>query len=220
MFEELAAPFRADALHWRAQTVIFRNDKYSAMALAYMDARDVMARLDEVCGPANWQDSYTETATGRVMCTLQIRIDGEWIAKSDGAGGTDIEGDKGGISDAFKRAAVKWGIGRYLYDMETPWADCEGNTKGDKHYFRKWLPSAIAKFNMLANNVAPPRTSEPDGGVTALIAKINGCDTEMALQRVWTDAAEYVRNHPDKPKMVAAKDARKTAIAAMQQHAA
>ena len=41
--------------------------------------------------------------------------DGEWITKSDGADDSNIEGAKGGISDALKRAAVLFGIGRYLY---------------------------------------------------------------------------------------------------------
>mgnify|MGYP003677905025 CR=1 FL=1 len=95
--------------------------------LHYIDARDVMFRLDEVVGPLNWQDSYKEVM-GRIVCTLSIRFGDEWISKEDGAGDTKIEGDKGGISDAFKRSAVKWGCGRYLYyfpkDGGIPsWAD-------------------------------------------------------------------------------------------------
>ena len=95
--------------------------------LHHIDARDVMFRLDSVIGPLNWQDSYAEVL-GRVICTLKIRIGEEWISKSDGAGDTKIEGEKGGISDAFKRAAVKWGCGRYLYYLPgtkalPSWAD-------------------------------------------------------------------------------------------------
>ena len=123
MFSELSAPFPAGAIHWRAQTVT--KDGTKALALAYIDARDVMDRLDAVAGPANWRDSYVETPKGRTICTLEIRIDGEWIAKSDGAGDTDVEGEKGSISDALKRAAVKWGIGRYLYALGNVWAPCE-----------------------------------------------------------------------------------------------
>ena len=82
--------------------------------LAYIDARTVMKRLDEVVGINNWQTEYEE-CSGRIICKLSLRIDGEWITKCDGAGDTKIEGDKGGISDALKRAAVNFGIGRYLY---------------------------------------------------------------------------------------------------------
>lgn len=45
--------------------------------------------------------------------------------QTDGAENTDIEPVKGGLSDAYKRAAVKWGIGRYLYDMEAAWVDVD-----------------------------------------------------------------------------------------------
>ena len=79
--------------------------------LVYIDARDVMNRLDEVFGVAGWQAHY-DSVGGRMICKLGCKIDGNWITKSDGAGDTDIEGDKGGISDARKRAAVLWGIGR------------------------------------------------------------------------------------------------------------
>jgi hypothetical protein len=82
--------------------------------LSYVDARQVQNRLDEVVGTENWQTHFSEVC-GNYCCTLSLRIDGEWVAKSDGAGETSIEGDKGGFSDAFKRAAVSFGIARYLY---------------------------------------------------------------------------------------------------------
>lgn len=148
-FDELAAPFAKEAIHWRAQSVTKDGDK--AMALAYMDARNVMDRLDTVCGPANWSDSYTETPKGRLICTLSINLDGVWISKSDGAGDTDVEGDKGAISDALKRAAVKWGIGRYLYDMPTPWVPCESYEKNGKRHWRKWTADPWAFIR------SPPR---------------------------------------------------------------
>lgn len=123
--KKLKAPFPVENLHWKIGQ---RNkEKTRAEMLVYIDARDVMDRLDEVCG-LNWQDDYKEV-NGRIICT--ITIDG--ISKSDGAGDTNIEGDKGGISDAFKRAAVKWGIGRYLYDAGkyNTWIDIV-NEKGEQ----------------------------------------------------------------------------------------
>tara|TARA_R110002020_G_scaffold237180_5_gene449521 strand:- start:348 stop:773 length:426 start_codon:yes stop_codon:yes gene_type:complete len=82
--------------------------------LAYIDARNVMDRLDEVVGVANWQTKY-HWIGNRMICELSVNIDGTWITKSDGADDSNIEGAKGGISDALKRAAVLFGIGRYLY---------------------------------------------------------------------------------------------------------
>ena len=128
--QDLHKPFPANAIHWRVGST--DKSKTRGLALAYLDARNVMERLDDVCGQENWQDSYTETPTGRVLCTISINVDGKWVAKSDGAGNTDIEGDKGGISDAFKRAAVKWGIGRYLYALDSPWVAVETYGKSSK----------------------------------------------------------------------------------------
>lgn len=106
--EQLKAPFPVESLHWRMGKLNAKGDK--ALMLVYIDARDVMDRFDEVFG-SHWADDYKEVM-GRLVCT--ITIDG--ISKSDGAGDTNFEAEKGGLSDAFKRAAVKWGVGRYLYD--------------------------------------------------------------------------------------------------------
>lgn len=119
MFAALSEPFPADAIHWRVGATT--KDKDKGIGLAYIDARDVMDRLDEVVGCDAWQDTYAETNKGRILCALSLLINGEWITKSDGAGDTDVEGDKGGISDAFKRAAVKFGVGRYLYRLPNTW---------------------------------------------------------------------------------------------------
>lgn len=163
MFEELAAPFAPEAIHWRAQNVTEARGG-NALALAYIDARDVQDRLDAVCGPSNWKDEYVETAKGRVLCTLSIRHDGEWISKSDGAGDTDVEGEKGALSDALKRAAVKWGIGRYLYGLGNVWAPCElmmrdgkpvMNNKG-KPTWKAWKPEAKDIFAAKLAEVSRP----------------------------------------------------------------
>jgi hypothetical protein len=118
-WKALAAPFPPDAVSWRVGS-ISKQDNTKAKALAYLDARDVMNRLDAVAGPANWQCRYSHAAT-KTVCDIAIRVDGEWVWKADGAGDTDIEAEKGSLSDAFKRAAVRWGIGRYLYDLPSPW---------------------------------------------------------------------------------------------------
>lgn len=219
-FERLSAPFRPDDVSWRAQAVVKRDSGYAAMALAYMDARDVLARLDEVCGPANWQTSYQETAKGRVICTISIRVDGEWISKSDGAGDTAVEGEKGALSDALKRAAVQWGIGRYLYDMGTPWGDCDAYEKNGKIHFKKWLPSAHAKFRQLASNPPGPRVTAPDDSAQTLMAKIAEAETMAALISLWKANADFVRDSPERAALEAAKDARKAALTQMDQLAA
>ncbi len=118
----LKAPFPPDRISWRVGAT--NKDKNKGIALAYIDARDVMQRLDDVCGPENWQCDYPH-AGQKTVCRIGIRLDGEWVWKANGAGDTDIEADKGALSDAFKRAAVLWGIGQYLYDLDSPWVTLE-----------------------------------------------------------------------------------------------
>lgn len=128
IFDGLSAPFPADFIDWRVGST--NKDKTKGMALAYMDARAAMDRLDSVCGPGNWQNTYTQ-AGSIMICSIGIKFN-EWVWKSDGAGATDFEGEKGAMSDAFKRACVRWGVGRYLYDIRAPWVAIEAFGKSFK----------------------------------------------------------------------------------------
>lgn len=122
-FAQLAAPFPPDAISWRVGSTTQAKDK--GMALAYIDARDVMDRLDAVCGPGGWERRHPHVA-GTTTCEIAIWVEGRgWVVKSDGAGDTQVEAEKGSLSDAFKRTAVNWGIGRYLYDLPNTWVELE-----------------------------------------------------------------------------------------------
>jgi hypothetical protein len=127
IFARLAAPFHPSDIEWRVGAT--NADKTKAMALAYITSRAVMDRLDEVIGPENWRDEYDAGPDGGVICGLTLRINGEWITKWDGAENTEFEAIKGGLSDAFKRAGYKWGIGRYLYKLDIAWVGCEVHGK-------------------------------------------------------------------------------------------
>ena len=127
VFTRLADPFHPDDLEWRAGAT--NGDKTKALALAYITSRAVMDRLDEVLSPENWRDEYQPGPTGGLICGISLRINGEWITKWDGAENTQFEEVKGGLSGAFKRAAVKWGVGRYLYKLPNTWVTCEAKGK-------------------------------------------------------------------------------------------
>lgn len=116
--KRLQAPFPADDIEWRAQRSGIKNGSGWVSAIAYINNRAVQDRLDDVVGPENWKDEYDTSPVGGVLCGISIRINGEWVTKWDGADKTDIEPIKGGLSNSEKRAAVKWGIGRYLYKLE------------------------------------------------------------------------------------------------------
>jgi len=105
-----------------------------ALAAFYLDARAVQDRLDEVFGPDGWQTEYAVLPGGSVVCTLKTRWPGGvWISKSDVGSPSDQpdEGDrmKAAFSDATKRAAVQYGVGRYLYHLGRTWLDWDAQRK-------------------------------------------------------------------------------------------
>ncbi|WP_160665104.1 Rad52/Rad22 family DNA repair protein [Pseudarthrobacter sp. ATCC 49987] len=114
----LRAPFKPEDIEWRVQRSGVKGQSGWVQVIAYIDNRAVQNRLDDVVGPENWRDQFDTSPNGGILCGLSIRVNGEWITKWDGADNSDIEPIKGGLSNAMKRAAVQWGIGRYLYSLE------------------------------------------------------------------------------------------------------
>src|SRR5262245_34806699 len=121
--QALAAPFDVAEVKFKPQTVSGNR----ALAVPFVDARVIQDRLDDVLGVMGWQDSYECLPDGSVVCRLKIRLGDEWITKEDVGGQSEQpdEGDrrKAAFSDALKRAAVKFGIGRYLYRQKPMWVD-------------------------------------------------------------------------------------------------
>lgn len=95
---------------WRVQSISVNG----AICVAYIDSRQVQDLLDEVCGPENWQSDYKEVK-GNMFAGIGILINNQWVWKWDCGTESNTEKEKGEASDSFKRAAVKWGVGRFLY---------------------------------------------------------------------------------------------------------
>ena len=98
---------------WRVQS----SNQWGASCVAYIDARQVQDLLDEVCGAENWQCKYSEHK-GNLFCSIGIFKQDNWVWKSDCGTESNVEKQKGEASDAFKRAAVMWGVGRFLYSKK------------------------------------------------------------------------------------------------------
>lgn len=100
---------------WRAQMA---NAK-GAQCVAYIDSRQVAERLDAVVGAENWQSDY-RVVKDNLYAGIAIwnSNTAQWVWKWDCGTESNTEKEKGEASDSFKRAGVKWGIGRFLYDME------------------------------------------------------------------------------------------------------
>ena len=210
IFEQLRAPFPVDNVRWRIGHKT--KDKKKAMVLAYVDARDVQNRLDDVVGPDNWEVLYAEQPSGLLVSTLRIRFrskeknvdiaeDGtkettfhwedEWVAKSDGAGETAVEAEKGKVSDAFKRSAVVWGVGRYLYDLGTNWVNLK-NEYGD--FDPPKLPAwAIPKVNTPKKEEA----GSAEQPLFALVSQIKGDFGDLGKERLIAWAGYF--NIPTSP---------------------
>ena len=115
---------------WKVQS--YNSTKTKGSCVAYIDARDVMDLLDKAVGYENWKDEYLYV-NNQWLCGLSIRTEnGEWVTKWDTGTAGNMEAEKSAISDAFKRAGVKWGIGRFLYDLEIKWIDIKDKRPVDK----------------------------------------------------------------------------------------
>lgn len=115
----LQKPFAIEDIEFRVGST--SADKSKGIALAYLTNRAIMKRLDDIFGPFGWKNEYREWKGNSQLCGISIKYEGEWITKWDGADDSATEAIKGGLSDAMKRAAVQWGIGRYLYQLDQMW---------------------------------------------------------------------------------------------------
>lgn len=149
ILKALSAPFEAGEIKWKPGVISGSR----CLALAYVNARVVQDRLDEVLGVAGWQDDYEFLEGGEVVCRLKVRVGGEWLTKVDVGGQSEQpdEGDrkKAAVSDALKRAAVKFGIGRYLYRLPSQWVDYDPQKKQLK-------PPQLPAFALPAPRQAKP----------------------------------------------------------------
>jgi len=111
IFKQLSAPITPK---WRVQSTT-KDGKWD-ICVPYLDARVVQQRLDDIMLPQCWSNTY-EAESG--TSSISILINGEWITKSDVGTDSNVEKEKGKASDAFKRAAVLWNIGRDIYSIGT-----------------------------------------------------------------------------------------------------
>lgn len=151
MLKQLKNPFPTNLLHFRIGAK--SKDKTKAIPLAYLTMRDIQKRLDEVCGMDGWtKDTEIIASNGVVVAektTLSIKMpNGDWISK-DGIGEpTKIAGPLGAESQSFKRAAVAWGISRYLYFISL------GYRPIDKYnQFTEDLTKSLPKWALPDSNV-------------------------------------------------------------------
>lgn len=123
----LRAPFDPADVDFRPQGKPSGNG--NVQVVAYVDARTVMARLDEACGPDGWSFTWEpiHIANGQVQIAKgRLTIHG--VVREDVGEASNFDPSKGCISDTLKRVAVQFGVARYLYDIERTWVRVNGNS--------------------------------------------------------------------------------------------
>ena len=130
--EALSAPFQNADIEWRVSAT--NHEKTNGLAVPYVTNRAIQTRLDDTVGIDGWHNDFVPWKGDKAqLCGISIYLPElkDWLTKWDGSDDTDIECVKGGLSDSMKRAAVEWGIGRYLYGMTPPlWVGIEQRGKG------------------------------------------------------------------------------------------
>jgi hypothetical protein len=113
----------------------------AGQVVAYVDARFVYDRLDHVCGE-RWAARFAPLpralvprlaydAEGVPPLFVRCRLTVCGVTREDVGEGAD---PKAAFSDAVKRAAVQFGVGRVLYAMRAPWlrvGDGDGELRRD-----------------------------------------------------------------------------------------
>jgi hypothetical protein len=206
IFARLAAPFPPERVQWRIGST--NQDKTRGVALAFIDARDVMERLDDVVTPAGWQRRYVPMGDISKCCELGIRIADGWVWKADGAGATDYEAEKGAYSDSFKRAAVNFGVARYLYDLASPWVAIE--PRGRTYAIRKDESARLVQL-LKGQQQQTPYAARLSGGYPRLEKLIRGAKTLKALEQLWKREQPTIARMPDSwvAALIEEKDTRK-----------
>lgn len=150
---------------WRVQS--FSKFDASATCVAYIDARDVMNLLDEVCGAENWQSDFKDIG-GQTFAGIGINVDGNWVWKWDTGSESNIEKEKGQASDSLKRAAVQWGVGRFLYELEVKKVKTNEAKKDNNYPYvvdesgkRVWNLTEHINNSLKTSKMAPKNVEKP-----------------------------------------------------------
>ena len=204
-FYLLRRPFHPDQIKTRMlESRGGDKDQSMGVPLLYVQRQDVEERLDDVVGANRWGRTY-DAQGDRVVCNLGIQCvfegtDGdtytEWVWKADGAGATDIEGDKGIYTDAFKRAAATWGVGRYLYDMKIEKLPC-------KKYGRSVYPTRESEQKINEILTENYRIHAEDPKVQFFRNYVRSCRSMKDLTQLMNDTTDFRSEMKENNKMAA-----------------
>ncbi|NUP56514.1 MAG: hypothetical protein HOQ19_11820 [Gemmatimonadaceae bacterium] len=134
IWSALAAPLPAGVISWRQDgRTINRDGRYLARFVAYIEANTVRERLDRVV-PGEWDLTLEllpavaglDDDANQGACSFKARLQILGVIREDVGTGKDY---KQAATDAFKRAAVRFGIAHELYAYEQNWVQMDGDGK-------------------------------------------------------------------------------------------
>lgn len=166
VWAQLAAPIPAEAIEWRQDgRPVARRTGFAARFVPYINAQVVRRRLDDVV-PGDWHLSLTvlpshpdETDTTEREYSIKAALTVQGITRECIGSGADY---KAAATDAFKRAAVRFGVASDLYDFDQLWVTVDSDSK-----FAKPLEDPSAAYARRAQNGGGAAASAPPAAATA-----------------------------------------------------
>lgn len=114
---KLRQPFALEHIRWKIQTNPKEGQEHGVVVV-FVDARTIAAHLDDVV-PGQWSTDYTLPPITVGLPALECRLTVCGVTRCDvgtvAPSKTADADTKDLYSDAFKRAAVQYGIGAFLY---------------------------------------------------------------------------------------------------------
>ena len=130
VWARLAAPLASETISWRQDgKPVNRDGRFVARFVAYVEANTVRERLDAVV-PGEWDLTLTPLPLiagepgGEATCSFKARLQVLGVVREDVGTGRDY---KQAATDAFKRAAVRFGIAHELYAYGQNWVELDGD---------------------------------------------------------------------------------------------
>ena len=163
IWSKLSAPLPSGVISWRQDgKPVQRDGKYVARFVAYIDANTVRERLDSVV-PGEWDLTLellptlaSQDENGEQTCSFKARLQILGVIREDVGTGRDY---KSAATDAFKRAAVRFGIAHELYGFDQNWVQVDADNRYAKPledpatvYARRQARAEIRERNRAARN--------------------------------------------------------------------
>lgn len=191
----LTDPFEASDIEWRVQRSGPSSSGGWAIVVAYVTNRAVQQRLDDVFGVDGWENTFTATPDGKgYLCGIKALFGDKWVTKWDASEYTNVEPLKGAISGAMKRAAVQFGVGRYLYNLDEQWLKCSPvNSRYDvKHNYIK-IKAKGGQGGFDCEWITPelPNWARPSAKAENYIAQMESAETLDELKAAFQNAYKY-----------------------------